>query len=83
MQVVAAVEGKLDDARIFDDGSDGGILSLKLRSLGTDFDGFRDLTDSKREVQSGRLLNLHRYIFGRVTSKTGLFDSDIVLAGRQ
>ena len=83
LEIVAAVQRQLDDPLVVDDGADGGVLGLELNGVGLDGDGFGDLADGEREIETDDLLHAELHVLGLVAFEPGLLDLDAVRPGRQ
>jgi len=71
----------LNDALILDNGSDGAVFRLKLVGGGFDFDGFRNLADLQREIETYSLLHLHFDVVAGRGFEAGVFRLNPVHSG--
>ncbi len=79
----AAIQRRLEDPLVIDEGGDGGGLGLQQRGLGLHFDRFLDVADGELEIDrqgiSGGELDAGAHEF----LKTGVLDGDGDVPGRK
>ena len=78
LKIVATVEGQIDDASIFDDGSERGGFAFDERGGGGDFHGFSDVADLHGDVDFGDLAGLEFEAIANLRTETGLFGANVV-----